>query len=206
VLVFLAVFLYFMLFEIFWNGQTPGKRWLGLRVIRENGYPIRAVDAVVRNLVRIVDALPSGYAIGLLVMLFNARSKRLGDFAAGTIVVREDSWGAGTSLSALTSSFEPALVRVGAANGVDGTHRVGSASHGESAGRVDGDGGSEFRLPALRPEHATLVRDFLVRRGTMAPEARLRLAARLADTVATRYGLESLLQAEDDERFLERFR
>src|ERR671926_427029 len=84
----LAVFVvtagYYIFFEIVWSGQTPGKRALGVRVIRENGYPIRPVDAVIRNLVRVVDGLPSGYAIGLLVMLLNNRSKRLGDFAAGT--------------------------------------------------------------------------------------------------------------------------
>jgi uncharacterized RDD family membrane protein YckC len=87
--VFMLTIGYSMLFEIIWNGQTPGKRIVGVRVIRENGYPLRPLDAVIRNLVRIVDALPSGYAIGLLTMLFNKRAKRLGDFAAGTIVVRE---------------------------------------------------------------------------------------------------------------------
>ncbi len=80
---------YFILFEIIWSGQTPGKRLLGLRVLRESGYPLRPVDAVIRNLVRIVDWLPLGYGIGVLVMLLNGRSKRLGDFAAGTLVVRE---------------------------------------------------------------------------------------------------------------------
>ena len=80
---------YFMLFEILWNGQTPGKRLLGLRVIRESGYPLRPVDAVIRNLVRIADWLPVFYGIGVLVMLLNQRSRRLGDFAAGTMVVRE---------------------------------------------------------------------------------------------------------------------
>ena len=89
----LALFLvsagYFILFEVLWNGQTPGKRTLGVRVIRENGYPIRPVDSVIRNLVRIVDWLPASYAIGVVTMLLNRRSKRLGDFAAGTIVVRE---------------------------------------------------------------------------------------------------------------------
>ncbi len=80
---------YFMVFEIVWNGQTPGKRLLGLRVIRESGYPIRPVDSVVRNLVRIVDWLPIAYGIGVLVMLLNRRSRRLGDFAGGTLVVRE---------------------------------------------------------------------------------------------------------------------
>jgi uncharacterized RDD family membrane protein YckC len=80
---------YFIAFEIVWNGQTPGKRMLGLRVIRENGYPMRPVDAVIRNLVRIVDSLPTAYAVGLLTMLLNSRSRRLGDFAAGTVVVHE---------------------------------------------------------------------------------------------------------------------
>src|SRR5438445_5055119 len=85
---------YFMLFEILWNGQTPGKRMVGLRVIRENGYPLRPIDAVIRNLVRMVDWLPGAYGIGVLTMLLNKRSKRLGDFASGTIVVREGSRGA----------------------------------------------------------------------------------------------------------------
>ncbi len=82
---------YFMLFEILWNGQTPGKRMVGIRVIRENGYPMRPIDAVIRNLVRMVDWLPGAYGIGVLTMLLNKRSKRLGDFASGTIVVREGS-------------------------------------------------------------------------------------------------------------------
>src|SRR5579859_4190564 len=86
---------YFMLFEILWSGQTPGKRVVGVRVIRENGYPIRPVDAVIRNLVRVVDWLPFIYGIGVLTMLLNKRSRRLGDFASGTIVVREGSRGPG---------------------------------------------------------------------------------------------------------------
>jgi hypothetical protein len=80
---------YFILFEIIWSGQTPGKRLVGVRVLRENGYPVRPVDVAIRNLVRIVDGLPFGYAVGVLTMLCNGRAKRLGDFAAGTIVVRE---------------------------------------------------------------------------------------------------------------------
>jgi uncharacterized RDD family membrane protein YckC len=97
-LIVLALFVitagYFMVFEILWNGQTPGKRLVGVRVIRENGYPIRPVDAVIRNLVRIVDWLPATYGIGVLTMLLNRRSKRLGDFASGTIVIREAARGA----------------------------------------------------------------------------------------------------------------
>src|SRR6266545_4020465 len=75
--VFAVTFGYYMLFEIVWSGQTPGKRALGVRVIRENGYPIRPVDAVIRNLVRVVDWLPATYGVGLIAMLLNKRSKRL---------------------------------------------------------------------------------------------------------------------------------
>lgn len=86
---------YFMFWEIVWSGQTPGKRLLGVRVMHENGYPIRPVDAAIRNLVRIVDWLPLFYGVGVLAMLLNQRSRRLGDFASGTIVVRErSSWSA----------------------------------------------------------------------------------------------------------------
>ena len=66
---------YFMFWEILWSGQTPGKRLVGVRVIRENGYPLRPVDAVVRNLVRIVDWLPLLYGLGVMVMLLNGRAR-----------------------------------------------------------------------------------------------------------------------------------
>src|SRR5258708_22366825 len=100
---------YFILFEILWNGQTPGKRMVGLRVIRENGYPMRPIDAVIRNLVRLVDWLPGAYGIGVLTLLMNERPKQLGDFASGTIVVREGARGAAAIL--LPAVAEPRGVR-----------------------------------------------------------------------------------------------
>ncbi len=114
-LVMLALFAiangYFMLFEILWNGQTPGKRMLGIRVIRENGYPMRPIDAVIRNLVRMVNWLPGAYGIGVVTMLLNKRSKRLGDFASGTIVVREGARG-GAAASFRPGAAEPTSVRL----------------------------------------------------------------------------------------------
>src|SRR6266852_2443996 len=107
---------YFMLFEILWNGQTPGKRMVGIRVIRENGYPLRPLDAVIRNLMRMVDWLPGAYGIGVLTMLLNKRSKRLGDFASGTIVVREGSRGAGTLLTPSAETAESRGVRLSSAD------------------------------------------------------------------------------------------
>ncbi len=166
----LAVFIvtagYYALFEIVWSGQTPGKRALGVRVIRENGYPIRPIDALIRNLVRVVDWLPATYGVGVMAMVLNKRSKRLGDFAAGTLVVRE---GPRTNAAQLVM---PTIV--------EPTESLGYALSGSDA---------------------TLVRDFLTRRGSMNARARADLAQRLAASLSNRYGLP--LDA-DAERFLER--
>lgn len=80
---------YYILFEWLWNGQTPGKRFVKIRVLRLDGNPAGFVEVLLRNLVRPIDFLPSGYGLGLLVMLLNQKSRRLGDFAAGTLVIRE---------------------------------------------------------------------------------------------------------------------
>ncbi len=86
---FIFLWGYYIFFEILWNGQTPGKRWVGLRVIRMDGTPITASEAIIRNLVRIIDFLPTAYGVGVVTMFVNANSRRVGDFAAGTIVVHE---------------------------------------------------------------------------------------------------------------------
>jgi uncharacterized RDD family membrane protein YckC len=87
---FLIEWGYFVIFEGWWNGTTPGKRLLKLRVVKEGGYPLSFADAVLRNLLRTADFLPVGYLLGLLVMSWDGRFTRLGDRAAGTMVVIED--------------------------------------------------------------------------------------------------------------------
>jgi len=82
---------YYSLFEIFWKGQTPGKRWAGIRVIKDTGRPINTFEAITRNLVRIVDFMPSAYGVGVVTMFLNSKHRRLGDFVAGTLVVHESS-------------------------------------------------------------------------------------------------------------------
>ena len=86
---FLLYFGYFAIFEIIWNGQTPGKKKEGLRVIKDSGRPITPAESVGRNLMRIVDQLPAFYAVGIGSVLLSRQNKRLGDFVAGTIVVHE---------------------------------------------------------------------------------------------------------------------
>ena len=189
--VFVVTTGYFMFFEILWNGQTPGKRLLGLRVIRENGYPLRPLDAVIRELLRIVDFLPGFYAAGVLTMLLNKRSKRLGDFAAGTIVVRE---GARRSFSAVTFS-----------SGSSASAAFTSGSSASAAFTSASDGPDSMEPPAvtLAAADATLVRDFLLRRAGMHPKARAELARRLAAAVRERYYLP-VDSGSDPEQFLER--
>ncbi len=81
---------YFIGFELLLNGQTPGKRLAHTRVVRLDGSPAGALEVAVRNLVRLVDFLPAFYALGFVTMVSNERARRLGDFAAGTLVVREE--------------------------------------------------------------------------------------------------------------------
>lgn len=82
---------YYAAFEALWNGQTPGKRWAGIRVIKETGRPINAFEALARNFIRVVDLLPIAppYAVGIVTMLLNSKNRRLGDFVAGTLVVHD---------------------------------------------------------------------------------------------------------------------
>jgi uncharacterized RDD family membrane protein YckC len=83
--------LYYVGFEWFWDGQTPGKRVFDLRVVSDGGGPASIGAVFVRNILRVADLLPgfAPYGLGGFVMFVNRRSKRIGDYAAGTMVVRE---------------------------------------------------------------------------------------------------------------------
>lgn len=87
--IFLLRYGYFILFESIWNGQTPGKRLTHIRVIKDSGQPITAIDSFARNLIRLIDELPFAYGIGVLSAWISPQSKRLGDYVAGTVVVHE---------------------------------------------------------------------------------------------------------------------
>jgi uncharacterized RDD family membrane protein YckC len=89
---FFLYFGYFALFEIIWNGQTPGKRKAGIRVIKDSGRPLTPAESIGRNLMRIVDWMPALYALGMLSAVLTKENKRLGDLVAGSLVVRESSF------------------------------------------------------------------------------------------------------------------
>jgi uncharacterized RDD family membrane protein YckC len=88
-IVFLVNWGYFTLFEAFWNGRTPGKRVARIRVIQRSGRSIGLLESMARNLVRYVDQLPFFYAVGVITMFVTRQHQRLGDLAAGTLVVRD---------------------------------------------------------------------------------------------------------------------
>src|SRR5436190_675148 len=86
---------YGIYFELRWNGQTPGKRVVGIRAVQQNGAPLDARAACVRNLLAIADFLPALQLLGAIMILLTTNRQRLGDLAAGTVVIRERAAGAG---------------------------------------------------------------------------------------------------------------
>ena len=138
---------YDVLFETFNSGRTPGKARLGLRVVGEMGEPESFSMAAVRNLLRIVDNL-----VGPIAIIVSKRNQRLGDMAAGTLVVKERSGGAEAKLlrSAPEAVEKPDTARI-------------------------------WDLAGVTSEEMAAVRRFLERRGTIGPRARAEIAHELAE-------------------------
>ena len=87
-LLFCVYWGYFAAFEILWHGQTPGKRVAGIRVVKDTGRPITAIEGIGRNLVRLIDGL-FFYVVGMISVMLSQQNKRLGDYVAGTVVIHD---------------------------------------------------------------------------------------------------------------------
>lgn len=115
IVVFLIFAGYFVFFEWLWNGQTPGKRLLKLRVIRIDGRPITFWEALARNLLRIFDAVPGFvvpvYSVGLISIFASGRDQRIGDVFAGTVVIRERTGEAPTFAETFSNPVSDAAFR-----------------------------------------------------------------------------------------------
>lgn len=115
IVVFLLFSGYFIFFEWIMNGQTPGKRLMKLRVIREDGRPITLWEAIARNLLRIFDAVPGFvvpiYSIGLISIFMSNRDQRIGDLFAGTVVIRERTDEAPTFAETFSHRISDAALR-----------------------------------------------------------------------------------------------
>lgn len=160
---FLLFYGYFALFEIFWNGQTPGKRIIGLRVVKTSGRPLTAAESIGRNLMRIVDSIPWFYAVGVVTALANSQNKRLGDFVAGSIVVRE------ASLKEMRPDWQTSPAEIGKAEA--SAPQVPLGAHGLSMAEL------------------TLIDTFLHRRHNLAPDVRARMADEILDRVRSKLSL-----------------
>ena len=151
--VFVVQFGYHVLFEVLASGRTPGKRWTGLRVVKASGGPVDFGSSMVRNLLRLVDMLPAFYLVGMVAIIASSRNQRLGDMAAGTIVVREKTGG------------RPARPRPGFVT---------------RAVREPSPESTTWDVAAITTDELATVRRFLERRHTLTPEARARLSVELA--------------------------
>ena len=167
---------YYFVFEGLWNGQTPGKRAQRIRVVRADGQPIGWTEVLVRNLLRIVDLLPAYYLVGAVSIIVTRHSQRLGDLAAGTIVVHERK-------AALPSPFVVAPLPPVA---VDGTAPD-----------------LPFDAAAVTEAQYDLARAFLQRRVELDETARRSLAANVASSLRTSLGVAPGYRPDQDERFLE---
>ncbi len=108
ILLFLLWWAYSIAFELLMDGQTPGKRVVGVRVVHANGTPVGFTASLIRNLMRTVDSLPVGYALGFFSCVIDPHARRLGDLVAGTIVVHADRIAGDTTIP-VVPGFVPAI-------------------------------------------------------------------------------------------------
>lgn len=176
---FAIFFVYDIVFEVFGSGRTIGKRAAGLRVVRSGGQPVGFWASAVRNILRLVDFLPSLYLVGTISIIVSAHNQRLGDLAAGTIVVRERA-----------------------------TQPQSEGWVAWSRPTVPPDAVVGWDVSAVSPAEVAAVRAFLDRRLTLPPDARARigydLAVRLGAKVSgipaeahPEYVLEGVLVAKE---------
>ena len=173
-LFFLLNWGYFTIFEAFWNGRTPGKRVARIRVIQRSGRAIGLFESMARNLVRYIDQLPGFYAVGVITMFVTSQHQRLGDLAAGTLVVRDREQPAPVWNETGTRTF---TAPVFAATAPPPEPRAG------------------LTLPAtgiqkLSPADLGVLEGFFARRLDMSLETRQRIAERIAAAIQAKCGLE----------------
>lgn len=177
---------YFTLFEAFWNGRTPGKRVARIRVIQRSGRAIGLFESMARNLVRYVDQLPFFYGVGVIAMFVTKQHQRLGDLAAGTLVVRDREietplWGDAGSRTFTAQFFAPSAP-------VPEPHSL-------------------VTLPAagvakLSSSDLEVLEGFFARRLDMSMETRGAIASRIASAIQAKSGLQ-IPEGASVETFLE---
>jgi uncharacterized RDD family membrane protein YckC len=166
---------YFTLFEAFWNGRTPGKRVAKIRVIQRSGRGIGLFEAMTRNLLRVIDQIPVIYAVGVVTIFLTKQHQRLGDLAAGTLVVHEreqlDAPSVSSSARSLTAGIfdAPAIAAIGARR-----NTLELAATG---------------IQRLTIADLEVLEGFFARRLDFTMETRARLAEKIAASIQAKSGL-----------------
>lgn len=162
---------YFVFFETLWQGQTPGKRYVKIRVIRDDGRPVSLQQTTLRALLRPID---DTFFIGVFLIVFNKREKRLGDIVAGTLVIQEER-------SFVAANF----------------------SLSEQAQDLANQLQLEADFSQMLPEDFAVIREYLQRRQLMTKEAKSSLSKQLADQIQEIIYLEKVPQKVTANVFLE---
>lgn len=166
---------YFAIFESIWNGQTPGKRLVRIRVVKEDGRPIHVADAISRNLLRMIDQQPGlFYAVGITTVMFSKNYKRLGDYVAGTVVVHEKPL---EEVAPTWQAVEAAMTQADPPAGV-------------------------YNGKLLTPQELQVIEAFLQRRYELSPEMRAQTATQIAQRIVYRLQL-TVQPGTNVETFLE---
>jgi uncharacterized RDD family membrane protein YckC len=192
---FFAIYAYYFFFEWLWDGQTPGKRALRLRVMQTNGMPITYWHAFLRNVIRIADFLPAMYGVGAVVGILDSNNRRVGDLLAGTIVARERSETAQNKILDIKAAVDQFLntgapvEKPQAAPNLDALENLSNSQPvAERKIESGSDAEAAAMLRRLDAQDYELARDFLLRREKLAPVTRARLAASLAARLFAKLG------------------
>jgi uncharacterized RDD family membrane protein YckC len=178
-LIFAAYVGYFVVFETLWQGQTPGKRWTKIRVIREDGRPVGLTEATLRALLRPVD---DWLYVGAIMIIFDRRERRLGDWLAGTLVIRE-----GRNDAPRHKSQGDRL----------------KLSYPDQAAQLAQQLRAQSQLGQLTPDHWLVIRDYLLTRQELLAGAKTQTSQRLAHQVKTLIHLPDGLSDTSPEVLLE---
>jgi uncharacterized RDD family membrane protein YckC len=158
ILILFGVYIgYFVLFETLWRGQTPGKRYVNIRVIRDDGRNVGVQQSILRSLLRPIDDL---FCLGLLLIVFTAQEKRLGDWVAGTISIQE-----GQAVTNQQITLSPAA--------------------SDLAVRLSETG----KIVAISPDEFATIRKYLYRYSALDPAIRDRVSDRLAQQLLAKIEL-----------------
>jgi uncharacterized RDD family membrane protein YckC len=172
--IFLLNWGYFTLFEAFWHGRTPGKRIARIRVIQRSGRAIGIFESMARNFIRYVDQIPFFYAVGVVAVFATRQHQRLGDLAAGTLVVRDREQETPLWADTGTRTFTASVFAQ--ANAIPEPHQAVALS---SSG-----------IARLASSDLEVLEGFFARRLDLPLPTRQLLAQRIADAIQTKSGLE----------------